>query len=221
MIYFMFEQSGTFKNEAVKLGLKAKDLDIQNEFGQTDIEIDLYKEIEEAYDNNKSIFDKITRDDLVMAFFPCTRFENQFQLFLRGEAYQEQNYTDIEKLEYARKLFSESNTNYQIISKLFIVCLRKGFKLIVENPYSAQHFLVRYFPIKSKIQHMDRTLYGDHYKKPTQYWFVNCEPKHNFFLEDISYTGKIKTVSDSTRNPTERSMISPAYANRFIREFIL
>lgn len=49
MIHCMFEQSGTFKNEFIKLGYKAKDYDIQNEFGETDEVIDLFSEIENAW----------------------------------------------------------------------------------------------------------------------------------------------------------------------------
>lgn len=45
----MFEQSGTFKNEFKKLGYDAVDLDIQNNFGETDYVIDLFAEIEKAY----------------------------------------------------------------------------------------------------------------------------------------------------------------------------
>lgn len=45
----MFEQSGTFKNEFKKLGYDAVDLDIQNNFGETDHQIDLFAEIEKAY----------------------------------------------------------------------------------------------------------------------------------------------------------------------------
>lgn len=44
-----FEQSGTFKNEFIKLGIPAEDYDIQNNFGQTDHVIDLFAEIEQAY----------------------------------------------------------------------------------------------------------------------------------------------------------------------------
>ena len=42
----LFEQSGTFKNAFKKYGIKAYDYDIQNEFGETDHVIDLFKEIE-------------------------------------------------------------------------------------------------------------------------------------------------------------------------------
>ena len=93
--------------------------------------------------------------------------------------------------------------------------------MIVENPYSTQHFLVRYFPIKSKVVHKDRTLYGDYYKKPTQYWFVNCEPKHNFFLENLQTSDEFIKTINNIHNKVERSLISKTYANRFLREFVI
>ena len=48
-VYCFFEQSGTFKNEFIKLGIPAEDLDIQNNFGQTDPVINLFSEIEKGY----------------------------------------------------------------------------------------------------------------------------------------------------------------------------
>ena len=48
-VWCMFEQSGTFKQEFIKLGIPAIDLDIQNNFGQTDMQIDLFEQIEIAY----------------------------------------------------------------------------------------------------------------------------------------------------------------------------
>ena len=58
-VWCFFEQSGTFKNEFKKLGYDAIDVDIQNNFGETDYQIDLFAEIENAYDGKPSIFDKI------------------------------------------------------------------------------------------------------------------------------------------------------------------
>jgi hypothetical protein len=58
-VHCFFEQSGTFKNEFKKLGYEAEDYDIQNNFGETDHVIDLFSEIEAAYDGKVSIFDKI------------------------------------------------------------------------------------------------------------------------------------------------------------------
>lgn len=58
-VHCFFEQSGTFKNEFKKLGYDAYDYDIQNNFGETDYVIDLFQEIENAYNCNPSIYDKM------------------------------------------------------------------------------------------------------------------------------------------------------------------
>lgn len=58
-VHCMFEQSGTFKNEFKKLGYNAIDYDIQNEFGETDVVIDLFNEILNAYNGNASVFDNV------------------------------------------------------------------------------------------------------------------------------------------------------------------
>lgn len=58
-VWCFFEQSGTFKNEFKKLGYEAIDLDIQNNFGETDYQIDLFAETENAFDWKPSIYDKI------------------------------------------------------------------------------------------------------------------------------------------------------------------
>ena len=58
-VHCFFEQSGTFKNEFIKLGIPAEDYDIQNNFGQTDHTDDLFKAIEDAYDGKPSQFDNI------------------------------------------------------------------------------------------------------------------------------------------------------------------
>ena len=47
----LFEQSGTFKNEFKKLGYDAEDYDILNDFNETDHVIDLFHEINTAYNN--------------------------------------------------------------------------------------------------------------------------------------------------------------------------
>lgn len=47
--HLLFEQSGTFKREFAKLGIPAQDYDIQNNFGETDHQIDLFAEIEKAF----------------------------------------------------------------------------------------------------------------------------------------------------------------------------
>lgn len=61
--YCFFEQSGTFKKAFHDAGIPAEDYDIQNEFGQTDHVIDLFAEIDKAFDNKPSIFDDIRQTD--------------------------------------------------------------------------------------------------------------------------------------------------------------
>ena len=50
----LFEQSGTFKQEFINLGIPAVDVDIQDNFGQTDYQIDLFREIETAFDGGRN-----------------------------------------------------------------------------------------------------------------------------------------------------------------------
>lgn len=64
-VHCFFEQSGTFKNGFIKLGIHAEDYDIQNDFGETNHTEDLFNEIESAYDGLPSIFDSITKDYLI------------------------------------------------------------------------------------------------------------------------------------------------------------
>ena len=125
-IHCLFEQSGTFKNEFKKLGFNAFDYDIQNEFNETDFVIDLFNEIDNAYNNKKSIFDKIKQDDLIIAFFPCVRFETQIEMAFRGVQWQLKNKSEIEKLEYDLKLHKELDLMYEQITKLAIVCFKGG-----------------------------------------------------------------------------------------------
>ena len=218
-VYCLFEQSGIFKNEFKKLGYEAFDYDIQDEFGETDYICDLFADIEEAYKNRESIFDNITENDLIMAFFPCIRFEDQIQMAFRGTQYQMKNWKDGQKLENDIKLHRELSNLYELVTKLAIVCLKRKIPLIIENPYSTTHYLVKYWAIPAKIIDKDRTLRGDFYKKPTQYWFIGLEPKQNMILE--AYTMNDTKTIEHVHNKTERSIMAKEYANRFIREFIL
>ena len=222
--HLLFEQSGTFKNAFKKNGVEAFDYDIQNEFGETDYILDLFKEIEGGYQGKQSIFDSIKSDDIVIAFFPCTRFEARIPLAFRGQMFQQKNWDDIQKLEYAMNLHDELNEYYKRISELVIVCERKNIRFIIENPYTAPHYLTMYWCIKPTIIDKDRTKDGDYYKKPTQYFFINVEPKNNLVFEPLEYVERktIAYVKGSGRSrQTERSMIHPQYADRFIRKFIL
>lgn len=230
----LFEQSGTFKNEFKKLGVNAFDYDILNDFGQTDYQIDLFAEIENAYGGGESIFDKIGEDDIILAFFPCIRFENQIMLAFRGQLKQFKTWSMKEKMLYDMNLMAELKHNYDIVNKLFITCIDRNLKLIMENPYSEEHFLRRYWCYPPSIIDRDRRENGDYYAKPTQFWFCNAEPEQNLVFEPIQYShlgsGDTLRKLNSSMYPKEwgnlelkkaRSMIHPQYANRFIRKYII
>lgn len=214
----LFEQSGTFKNEFKKLGYEAYDYDILNDYGETDYQIDLFAEIEGGYEGKPSIFDKMTPDDLILAFFPCTRFEAQILLSFWGQQNQDKNMSDINKLERDIRLHDELHKNYVLITKLAIVVLKRNLKMVFENPAGEQHYLTRYWCLKPSIIDRDRRNNGDAFKKPTQYWFIGLKPKHNLIFEPLDY---VEPKTWSGLSARERSEIHPQYANRFIRQYLI
>lgn len=218
IFHCFFEQSGTFKNQFKKLGYESYDYDILNQFGETDYVTDLFGEINKAYEGGDSIFDKIKSNDQIIAFFPCVRFENQIILYFKGNASTQKKWSIKEKLQYDLKLIDELHSLYSLITKLVLICIEKNLKLIIENPYSTQHFLYRYWSLEPKLIDKDRRDMGDFFSKPTQYWFVNCDPKYNFIFEGVDK--KIRKFVKN-ENQVNRSMIHQDYANKFIREFIL
>ena len=233
-IWCLFEQSGTFKNEFKKFGFEAYDVDILNDFKQTDFEIDLFANIAAAASGEKSLFDEIHADDLVFAFFPCTKFTEKHYMNARGDSFFLKHFDNLRKLEYSRKAIDDTHHNYTLICQLFEIALKKGFKMVVENPDAQPHFLKDFFPFKPTITIKNRAVYGDYYKKPTNFWFVNFKPSYNFIFENCENfepkivapkNCKIKfSGADSKKakgQQVERSLISPQFANRFIREFIL
>ena len=223
-VHCLFEQSGTFKNEFKKLGYEAFDYDILNDYGETDYQLDLYKEIEGGYENKSSIFDKFSKDDIIFAFFPCTRFEQQILLWFRGQSKQQLKSTDMEKLELDLKLHKELSENYELITKLAIIVLRKGLRMVFENPYSEQHYLTKYWCLKPELIDRDRRENGDYFKKPTQYWFIGFKPQNNLVFEAIDYVPPMQIYNlwgTKHEDVAMRSKIHPQYANRFIRQYLI
>ena len=96
--------------------------------------------------------------------------------------------------------------------------------MIVENPYTQPHYLTLYFPIQPTLIDKDRTLNGDHFRKPTQYWFLNCKPEQNVCMEVMDYVEKKQVdslTSDKQTRQVLRSMIHPQYARRMIIQHII
>ena len=223
----LFEQSGTFKREFIKLGIPAEDYDIQNNFGETDHQIDLFAEIEKAYDGGTSIFDTMSCEDIIMAFFPCIEFSCVAQIWYSL------NHRDYAKWPYKKRidyiLAKNENRAYMfgLLNKFCGVCLERGLRLIIENPWSENTYLkTSVFLAAPSLIAADRTRRGDYFKKPTAFWYWNCAPTYGASFQKTN-PALIKGVANCKKAPKaglcseERSMISPDYARNFICDFIL
>lgn len=224
-VFCFFEPSGTFKNEFIKLGIPAVDIDIQNNFHETDHVVDLFKAIEDAYDGKPSLFDDITPDDLIVAFFPCIYFCAMSQIAFTLGCTNYRNLNDSEKIAAILKREENRTKFYRLMLKFVGVCLKRGLRMVMENPWSEQTYLKSNAPKAPDVVDMDRTRRGDCMVKPTAYWFYNCIPENGFTYQQ--YQGKPKTILGSKGSAKagvcseERSMISPDYARNFICDFIL
>lgn len=223
-VHCLFEQSGTFKRAFSQLGIPAMDYDIENRFGCTDVLSDLFTEINLAWYGCPSLFDTIKPDELIIAFFPCIYFNEHNEMYFCGTSYNLRSYSGAAKIEQIIKRADKRHYYYSLLLKLFGICEERQLPLIVENPYNAHHYLRFNFPYKPAVIDMNRTLRGDYFKKPTQYFFLNIEPGHGHSMAKIH---KMQFVEDKPSSPVsgkcsiERSLISPEYAHNFICDFIL
>ena len=217
-VYILFEQSGTFKKIFAAYGYNVTEYDIENT-ENVDLRTDIFAEIDLEFNNkNNSLFSNINESDLVFAFFPCTYFSDQSQLLSRGDNFGQKSWSEKQKLEYSMKQANKRSMFFNYLCKLCIIAIDRGFKLIIENPYGKINFLKWYFPIKPEIIITDRRCYGDYFKKPTQFFFVNCVPEFKLFQEG----DKTKFVTKRIENKRgiDRSLLSPAFAENFCKQFI-
>ena len=217
-VHLFFERSGTFKKAFEKYGFVATDYDLEAEHEEV-VRINLFSEIANEYCNKKSsVFSKIESNDLVVAFFPCTYFSDQSQLTSRGDSFGMKDFSEEKKLERSMDEMTLRAGYYRTLCRLCLIAKRKNLKLIIENLYGKVNFLKHFFPIKPDLIIKNRMLWGDFFKKPTQFFFINCTP--NFFLERVC-------ESPRENNPIEkkhgfsRSRISTRFAENFIESVIL
>jgi hypothetical protein len=213
------------------LGFPAEDYDIQNNFGETDNVIDLFNEIDTEYKqqttNNKqqtTVFDMITQDDLIVAFYPCIYFcaMSQMAFYLGYTNYRKLN--DIQKIKKILERSDKRKEFFDRLLKFVSVCLSKNIRMIFENPWSEQTYLKANFLKAPDVVDMNRMERGDFYKKPTAYWFWNCEPTYGFSRQNDK---KQKTIMKAKCGihagicSEERSLISSDYARNWICDFVI
>ena len=218
-VHCLFEQSGTFKKVFEKLGYKALDYDI-NKTKNVDVVTDLFYQISlEITKNDFNIFNDINKDDLIIAFFPCTYFSDQSQLLSRGDNFGQKEWSVEKRLEYSMQQMQKRQSYYSNLCSLCLIAIEKGLKLIIENPYGKVNFLKQFFPIKPGLIIKDRRTMGDFYKKPTQFFFINCEPEFKLHGGCFSTMNSKKTIEKE--RGFERSIISPTFAENFIKTYII
>lgn len=221
-VHCLFEQSGTFKNEFIKLGILAEDYDIQNNFGETDNVVDIFQAIEDAYDGKPSLFDNIRGGDLVMAFFPCIYFCDNSQILHTWGAHQK-----ADTLTATERILARSRNRqryYELAVKMLTTAKVRGLRLIMENPLGMHSYLRSCFITQPAVVDRYRNLRGDEFAKPTGYWYINCEPTSGESLQPKVAKLVKKDCKGSKQAglcSEERSMISPDYARNFICDFIL
>ena len=171
-----------------------------------------------------SVFDSISYDDLIMAFFPCIYFSCMSQMLI---SYTHRNYTNYSPKQKTDAILERSANRERYFSlavKMFGIVKDRNLRMVMENPWSEQTFLRHNFPAKPSLIDNDRTKRGDVFVKPTAYWFVGCNPTHG---ESLSPVRKGKNICQVEPNGMpgicneERSMIPPDYARNFIHDFIL
>lgn len=214
-VHILFEQSGTFKGAFAQLGYNAIDYDYCNDYNQTDVVCDIFRELENAELHKPSIFSNFKQNDLILAFFPCTYFSCQSQLSLFYYSAQHRNLNPALRWDYILARVEKRNKYYSYLLRLFRFCHLRGLRLIVENPWSSFTFLKNNLPFIPSYIDTNRSTSGDKFRKPTAYWFINCKPHHlqSFLVAD--------PVPVESVHGFERSIITLDYAHNFICDKIL
>ena len=172
------------------------------------------------------IFKNIKENDLVLAFFPCIYFCEASQCAFHLWHFNYRTWTEEAKIAKILEREKKRTEYYSRLIKLVGVCLSRKIRIIIENPWSGVGYLNNNFLKEPSIIDMDRTRRGDFYKKPTAFWFFNCEPSNGCSFQKTPIN-KIKTIRNSKSATKaglcseERSLISTDYARNFICDFVL
>lgn len=198
-------------------------------------------------------------DDIIMAFFPCIKFcsvmeQMQHEDFYDASQRKRKDFGTpgyyVQKWAALRKLSQERFAFYDLALKMTAVVQIKNLRMVIENPWHPTNFTNHFWFLRTSLIDNDRTRRGDYFRKPTAYWFVNCEPTHGETFQPTpkSQIKKITAGSGASRAKRrmagrvaqdeldklyvehkskaglcdeDRSMISPDYARNFICDFLI
>lgn len=171
----------------------------------------------------QSLFDSITKDDLIVAFFPCIHFTGISQIWFSLGCRDYAKWDTKRKFEYILQKNRDRAYFFELLNKFVCVCLERSLRMIFENPYAMQTHL-RVFLKPPTILDNNRMLRGDYMVKPTAYWFWNCKPTQGFTHQNDKKRVEPMHLPKAPKAglcSEERSMISPDYARNWICDFIL
>ena len=167
----------------------------------------------------------MTTDDLLIAFFPCIYFETMSCMYFSLDTQNNRNKPEHERIKDAIDRLQKRSYFHTLLYKLCYIAERDNFRLIIENPATKPNYLLytqNFF--KPTVIDENRMERGDFFRKPTAYWFFNCERTYGFSEQNDK---EQKTILYSKSAPKaglcseERSLISKDYARNFICDFIL
>lgn len=221
-IHLLFEQSGVFKRAFQSEGFEVIEYDIENGFGCVDVTCDIFREIECAINRFPSIFDRMNSNDLVMAFPPCIHFCTFASLIIKGLSNTFREYDPIRKAEYQGYKIHDMATHLLRLKQLEAIAEFKNLRLIIENTW--HETMLSMWMKTPELVDYDRRRSGDDLKKPTAFWFYNCNPEGKSVYIKPKH---LKTVNDLHRSRVqgkcsiERSVLSEEYAVNFVKCRIL
>lgn len=173
------------------------------------------------------MFDGVSKDDLIIAFFPCIYFSSVQMTYYSLESINNKNKDVCGRIIDAIERLQKRTYMHRLLYQLYSITAARQIPLIIENPYNESGYLtgIQNFP-KPKVIDKDRTLRGDYFIKPTAYWFFNCEPTNGLTIQatpknEIKRIKKCRKGLRSGLCCEERSIISKNYARNFIFDFIL
>ena len=162
-----------------------------------------------------------------MAFFPCIEFSCVAQMWFSLGQRDYDNWPYLKRIDYMLEKNQRRAYLFELIYKFCGVCLDRGIRMVFENPWSENTYLkVNVFLKKPTLIDADRTRRGDYFRKPTAYWFWNCEPTHGETYQQTP-AHKIRKIDHTKKAPQkglcseDRSIISTDYARNFICDFLL
>lgn len=222
-VHLLFEQSGTFKDAFAQFNIPATDYDLQNQYGRTDVQVDLFREIGAAYKRERSLLDTIAQGDLTIAFFPCTYFTDYNCNLFMGKAHNYRSMARAACIDYILKRAHKREQFYETAIKMCAEFERRRLRLIVENPFQTNHYWFNNFPWQPSVVDFDRRLRGDSFRKPTQYLFINCAPANGMTYQRPKNTRRIDKIvfNHDPMGNSARSEITQEYARAFIADYIL